>query len=98
MEKYRKRQDIKLNSQDESAVIKGFQLLQSVSRRICHLQDYRIFKQFIYNNKEHQQTILDHAISLSDFLKSQNSANTKFSCPTLNVSGYLQFLSTAPFA
>ena len=48
-----------LESQDEQVIFKGFEILQTVSRRICHFfNDHKIFKHFIFNKREHQLTTL----------------------------------------
>ena len=75
MDKYETSSDqyFKISDQDEVTLLKSLQLLQKISRRISHfLNDHRLFKIFQFDNKDHQQTLLQHAVELSEFLLKHN--------------------------
>jgi len=85
-----------LSGQDEQAIVRGLQVLQKVSRRIAQFtDDHKLFqsfsKQFVYDGKDHQETLLGHARVLTDFLKEKKSQSYRtYAFPSLdNVYGFL---------
>lgn len=61
---------VPLADKDDAILKRGLQSLMQVSRRITYfLDDHLIYKHFIFNGNEHQQTLLKHARKLWKFAK-----------------------------
>lgn len=91
LEKYKQSPEQQMTVQDESIIMRGFQVLRQVSRRISHfLNDNRIYKHFIFNKADHQLTLLNHARNLASFLReSQPESSKKYQSDATDIEEYI---------
>jgi hypothetical protein len=89
---YEQRESPTISQKDEYAVMKAITLLQKISRRISHvIHDHRLFTKFLFNGKDHQQTLLYHGEKLSQFIE-KYSAQEGIGNAILNENGMLEFV------
>lgn len=78
VKKYQTNMDQEMTVQDESIIMRGFQVLKQLSRRISHfLNDNRVYKSFVFDGQDYQIVLLDHAKNLTLFLQKKNPEQSK---------------------
>ena len=64
---------MELTDQNESVFKRSLLVLTKVSRKISALlEDHKLFKTFVFNNKEHQRTLLGHAKKLCAIMRERS--------------------------
>ena len=97
IQKYEKQPGLPITDQDESVMLRSIQFLQRISRRIAQFQqDHRIFKQFKFRGREHQERLLGHAKRLTRVLRAREAKSLADRLPLLDQNGCLQFVAQEP--